>query len=137
MSDGSILALRKAIIAYLSGDTVLATLMGGSVRLYDEPPRAIEGVYAVFGNATLNDTSTYSTRMFEQECDIITWGKAGLASSALAAANRIAELLHDAPLTLSGLQLISLSVKQTDIKRERASGLTRATVSLTAVTEAV
>ncbi len=137
MSGKALLELRKAIITYLAGDTVLATLMGGTVRIYDEPPRAIEGVYAVFGNASASNTSTYSTPIFEQECDVIVWGKAGLASAALAAAERIAVLLHDAPLALNGIQLISLFVKQTDIKRERASGLSRATISLMAVTEAV
>jgi hypothetical protein len=105
------------------------------VRLYDEPPRAIEGVYAVFGNASASDSSTITAVLTEQECDITVWGKAGLASSALASADRIAELLHDAPLTLSGLHLISLFVTQTEIKRDRASGLARATVTLKAMTE--
>ncbi|MFL5171850.1 MAG: DUF3168 domain-containing protein, partial [Microvirga sp.] len=47
--SGPILALRAAILAHLLGDAELAALMGGTVRLYDEPPRAAEPVYAVFG----------------------------------------------------------------------------------------
>ena len=49
--SGPILVLRAAILSHLSGDAELATLMGGTVRLYDEPPRAAEPVYAVFGDA--------------------------------------------------------------------------------------
>jgi hypothetical protein len=137
MSEGAILALRKAIVAFLIGDTVLATLMGGSVRIFDEPPRAAEGVYAVFGNASTEDWSTRDQQGDEQKLDITVWGKAGLASSALSACDRIAEMLDDAPLSMSGQRLIALMVTQTDVRRDRASGLARATVTLKAFTEKV
>jgi hypothetical protein len=39
-----ILALRAAILTTLEADAALALLMGGSVRLHDEPPRAAEPV---------------------------------------------------------------------------------------------
>jgi hypothetical protein len=41
-----ILALRAAILAAAQGDAELASLMGGAVRIHDEPPRAAEPVYA-------------------------------------------------------------------------------------------
>ena len=56
--SGPILALRRAILAVADGDADLAALMGGRVRLHDEPPRAAEPVYGVFGSTTALDWST-------------------------------------------------------------------------------
>ena len=40
MSDpGPLLALRAGLIARFAADAALAALLGGRVRLYDEPPR--------------------------------------------------------------------------------------------------
>jgi hypothetical protein len=51
----TILALRGAILAHVQADTMLAALMVGAVRLHDEPPRAAEPVYAVFGDTAARD----------------------------------------------------------------------------------
>ena len=61
-----ILALRAAILATVEADAALAALMGGSVRLHDEPPRAAAPVYAMFGEATASDASTSTERGHEQ-----------------------------------------------------------------------
>ena len=54
MSDPSpLLALRAGLIARLSGDAALAALLGGKVRLHDEPPRGSLPVYALFGEAEI------------------------------------------------------------------------------------
>ena len=82
-----ILALRAAILAAAQGDAELAGLMGDGVRFYDEPPRAAEPVYAVFGDVRARDWSTGSDRGHEQDASIIVWGHEGGARSALLAAN--------------------------------------------------
>ena len=43
-----LLALRAGLLARLGGDARLAALMGGRLRLYDEPPRGAAPVYALF-----------------------------------------------------------------------------------------
>jgi hypothetical protein len=129
-----ILALRAAILARLQPDAELADLMGGAVRLHDEPPRAAEPVYAVFGDVLARDWSTGSDRGHEQEAAIVVFATPGSAKTALAAAERVAELLDDAPLTPTGHRLVLLRVAAIESGRD-GDNLFRATLRLRAVTE--
>ncbi len=130
-----VLALRQAIIDVASGDAVLKSLMGGTLRLYDEPPRGAEPVYAVFGDVTAADWSTDSSRGHEQDLGLVVWSEPGGARRALAAAERFAALLDDAPLALDGHRLVNLRLTELAATRDKDSGLSRVTLRLRAVTE--
>ena len=130
-----ILALRQAILAAAHADSGLAALMGGAVRLHDEPPRAAEPVYAVFGDVTAEDASTASDHGHEQDLALVVWAREGSARSALEAAERLADLLDDAPLVLAGHRLVNLRVRSLAAARDRETGLARVTLRLRAVTE--
>jgi hypothetical protein len=132
---GPVLALRAAILARLGADAALATLMGGTVRLHDEPPRSAEPVYAVFGRADAKDWSSDGSRGHEQAAAILVYAKPGSALSGLQAAERMAELLDDASLALVGHRLVALRVTAFAAERDETSNLARATVHLRAVTE--
>ncbi|HKH96392.1 MAG TPA: DUF3168 domain-containing protein [Beijerinckiaceae bacterium] len=134
---GPVLALRAAILARLSADPALATLMGGAVRLHDEAPRGAEPVYAVFGTADAKDWSSDGSRGHEQAAAIVVYAKPGSALSGVQAAERIAELLDDASLALLGHRLVALRVVAFAADRDESSNLARATVHLRAVTEVV
>jgi hypothetical protein len=134
---GPVLALRAAILARLSADTALATLMGGAVRLHDEAPRGAEPVYAVFGTADAKDWSSDGSRGHEQAAAVVVYAKPGSALSGVQAAERIAELLDDASLALLGHRLVALRVVAFAADRDESSNLARATVHLRAVTEVV
>lgn len=134
---GPVLALRAAILARLSADAALAAFMGGTLRLYDEPPRAAKPVYAVFGNADAKDWSSDGSRGHEQAAAIVVYAKPGSALSGLQAAERIAELLDDASLALVGHRLVLSRVVAFATDRDQTSNLPRATVHLRAVTEIV
>ena len=134
---GPMLALRAAILALLSVDAALATLMGGALRLHDEPPRGAEPVYAVFGTADAKDWSSDGSRGHEQAAAIVVYAKPGSALSGMQAAERIAELLHDASLALLGHNLVALRAVAFAADRDETSNLARATVHLRAVTEVV
>src|SRR3954468_10662833 len=95
---GPVLALRAAILLRCAADADLASLMGGAVRLHDEPPRGAEPVYAVFGPAEAKDWSSDGSRGHEQDAAIVVYAKPGSALSGLQAAERIAALLDDASL---------------------------------------
>ncbi len=131
-----ILSLRAAILARLSGDAALAGLMGGAVRLYDEPPRASEPVYAVFAEASARDWSTGTERGHAHEAALVVWAKPGGARGALEAAARIAALLDEADLALSGHRLVALRVTAVETDRDDKANLARATLRLAALTEA-
>ena len=132
-----ILALRGAILAHAQADATLAALMGGAVRLHDEPPRAAEPLYAVFGDATARDWSTGSDAGHAHEAAIVVWAREGGARSALDAAARLETLLHEAALMLDGHGLVSLRVAAIETARDDTTGLSRATLCLTALTEVV
>ena len=133
--SGPLLALRGAIFARLSANAELASLMGGSLRLYDEPPRGSEPVYAVFGEAAARDWSTDTEPGHEHDVAIVTWAKPGSARSALLVAERMAELLHGADLALAGHRLVLLRATALESDRDATTNLARATLRLRALTE--
>jgi hypothetical protein len=130
-----ILALRQAILARAADDAQLLALMGGSLRLYDEPPRAAAAVYALFGDAKAVDWSTDSDRGYEQDLSIVVWAERGSARDALAAAERFADILDDAALTLDTQRLVNLRVTEISATRDKDTQQLRATLRLRAVTE--
>ena len=132
-----LLALRGAIFTHAQADPTLAALMGGTVRLYDEPPRAAEPVYAVFGDAAARDWSTGSDQGHAHEAAIVVWAQEGSVRSALDAAARLEQLLHEATLPLAGHRLVLLRVTAVETARDEKTGLARATVRLKALTEAL
>ena len=132
-----VLSLRRAIVDVASADAELRSLMGGSLRLYDEPPRGAEPVYALFGDVKAEDWSTDLDRGNAQSVDLVIWSEKGGARTALTAADRFFAILDDAPLTLEGHRLVNLRVTELASARDKDSGLARVTLSLRAVTEVV
>jgi hypothetical protein len=130
-----VLALRRAILDTAAADAELRALRGGSLRLYDEPPRGAEPVYALFSDARATDWSTDHDRGHEQNLGIAVWSERGGARTALAVAERLDALLDDAPLLLDGHRLVNLRVTELASERDKDSGLTRVTLRLRAVTE--
>ncbi len=103
-----VLSLRRAIIDAASGDAELRALMGGSLRLYDEPPRGAEPVYVLFGDVKAEDWSTDLDRGHAQSIDLVVWSEKGGGRTALMVADRFFAILDDAPLTLDGHRLVNL-----------------------------
>ncbi|NIX76896.1 DUF3168 domain-containing protein [Microvirga terricola] len=130
-----VLALRRAILDVAEADAKLKALMGGSVRLFDEPPRAATPAYALFGDVKAADWSTDFDRGHEQRLDLVVWSERGSARAALATAERLAALLDDAPLTLEGHRLVNLRVAEIASQRDKDTQLVRVTIRLRAVTE--
>lgn len=130
-----VLALRRAILDAALADAELLGLMGGALRLHDEPPRAAAPVYAVFGDVTAQDWSTDFDRGHEQDVSIIVWAERGSARTALDVAERFAAILDDAALALDGHRLVNLRVTELSATRDRDSQLTRVSLRLRAVTE--
>ena len=143
-----VLALRAAIRGACLADPMLAGLMGGAVGLYDEPPRGAHPVYAVFGEeiggpihalslgeATARDWSSATERGHEQEASVVVWAAPGSAAGAIRAADRMADLLDEAPLALVGHRLVHLSLIAFEVGRDPDSDLAQVTLRLRAATE--
>ncbi len=132
-----LLALRAAILTRLAGDAALAALMGGVVRLYDEPPAGASPVYAVFGNGSVRDDSADGAERHVHALDLTVIGKPGSTRSALDAAERIAARLRAVPPALDGHALVLLRVVRITADRDERTGEIRAVLGLEAVTETV
>lgn len=130
-----VLALRRAILDAAGADAELTSLMGGSLRLHDEPPRGAESVYALFGDVTAKDWSTDFDRGHEQDLSIVIWAERGSARTALAVAERLAAILDDAPLILDAHRLVNLRVTELAARRDKDTQLLRVTLRLRAMTE--
>lgn len=130
-----LLALRAGLLARLSGDVPLAALMGGRLRLYDEPPRGAAPVYALFGPSEVSDDSVDGARRHRHAFALTVFAKPGSARSALEVAEQIAARLDEADLTLSGHVLVLLRLKSFAALRDERTGEARTTLSFEAVTE--
>ncbi|MBZ6076409.1 DUF3168 domain-containing protein [Microvirga puerhi] len=130
-----VLALRRAILDRAEEDAELISLMGGTLRLHDESPRAATPVYAVFGDVTAQDWSTDTDRGHEQNLSIVVWGEKGSVRDALTVAERFSDILDDTSLALDGHRLINLRVTEFASARDKDSQLSRVTLRLRAVTE--
>lgn len=132
---GPILALRRAILDAAAADAELVALMGGRLRLHDEPPRGAEPLYATFGDVTASDRSTDFGPGHEQILAIVVWAEPGSVRSALAAAERFFAILHDASLALDGFHLANLRVTEIAATRDKEARISRVTLRLRALTE--
>ncbi|SFL31225.1 DUF3168 domain-containing protein [Methylobacterium pseudosasicola] len=136
MTDPSpLLALRAGLIARFAPDAALAALLGGTVRLHDEPPRGSVPVYALFGEAEIVDDSVAGAERHRHNHVIAVIAKPGSVRTALDAAERMAALLTDATLPLQGCRLVTLRVRVIKATRDARTGEARATLTLEAVTE--
>ncbi|WP_336487344.1 DUF3168 domain-containing protein [Methylobacterium nigriterrae] len=128
--------MRAAILARLAADPALARVMGGSARLYDEPPRGSLPVYALFGDAEIRDASVDGAERHAHTLALVVFARPGSARTAVDAADRIAALLAGSDLALTGHALVTLRVAALAVTRDARSGEARATLTLEAVTEA-
>lgn len=133
MSASPVVALRKAIRAYLLADSGFAAALGD--RLYDEAPRGIEPPYALFVEAQLRDWSADLSPGAEQFFTIgVTSTMRGL-SEALELAQRIVGLLNEAPLVLQDHRLIDLRFQSMETRRDQNGRFARVNLRFRATTE--
>ncbi|PWB90616.1 DUF3168 domain-containing protein [Methylocystis sp. MitZ-2018] len=133
MSASPVIALRKAIRAYLFADSGFAAALGQ--KLYDEAPHGTEPPYALFGEAQLRDWSADLSPGAEQLFTIgVTSTMRGL-SEALQLAQRIADLLDEAALSLEGHWLIDLRFLSMETRRDQNGRFARVNLRFRATTE--
>jgi Protein of unknown function (DUF3168) len=129
-----IFALRKAIRAPLAADSDFTGIVGGAL-VYDLAPRRAEPPYVTFEDVEARDWSTGTDKGYEQLLGLSVWAREGGQSQALAAAERVADVLDDATLALDGHRLIQMRVTAVELRRTRDAQFLRATVRLRATSE--
>jgi hypothetical protein len=134
MSLSPAIALRKAIRARLSGDAALVAALGGA-KVYDEAPRGAEPPYVLFSETQIRDWSASETRGAEQLFVISAISTQRGASEALDIAERVVDLLDEAPLVLQDHRLVDLRHLASETKREQNGRFARVNLRFRATTE--
>ena len=127
-------ALRAAIHDALVADTALTSLLGGQ-RVYDEVPAAAAFPYVTLGECRIADFSTGTEPGEELTLTLHAWSRQGGHSQAHEIAGALLQALDDAPLALSGHELVNLRFAHADIRREADGRTYHAVVRFRAVTE--
>ena len=116
--------LQKAINALLTADATLATLLGGTVRLYDAVPENAELPYIEFGGAGILEwgTDPADDRSGDGEEHTLTfhvWSSYEGKKEVSLVQRRMHELLHDkTSLDLDGHTLVNLRFLMSDTVRD-------------------
>ncbi|MFO1104372.1 MAG: DUF3168 domain-containing protein [Methylocystis sp.] len=133
MSASPVVALRKAIRAFLLADSGFAAALGD--KLYDEAPRGVEPPYVLFADVQLRDWSADLSPGAEQFFTLgVTSTMRGL-SEALELAQRIVGLLNEAPLNLQDHRLIDLRFQSMETRRDQNGRFARVNLRFRATTE--
>lgn len=122
MSGSASWQLQQAVYSALSGNAALAALLGGP-RIYDDVPHAAAYPFVTMGQTSSSDFGTATEDGEEHILTLHVWSAAGGRSEAQLLMGAVRDVLHNAPLTLSGHTLVNLRQQFADIRRE-ADGIT-------------
>ena len=134
MTTAASAALRAAVHAALIDDVALASLLGGE-KIYDEPPGSAAFPYVTLGESRVNDFSAGGEPGEEHQMTLHAWSRQGGHREAHLIAGALLQALDDAPLALTGHQLVNLRFALADIRRESDGRTYHALVRFRAVTE--
>jgi hypothetical protein len=127
-------ALQEAVFEALVADAALVALLGGS-KVFDGAPRNAVAPYVHLGEALARDWSTATEAGTEISFAVVVWSRAPGRSEGLLVAERVAALLHDAPLELDGFRLANLRHVSTETARVETPEGRRTVVRFRAVVE--
>jgi hypothetical protein len=136
MSISPVVALRQVILARLVADAALVAALGGQ-KIYDEAPRSIAAPYVYFAETQMRDWSAQLSRGAEQLLVLSVVSTERGLRSALDIAQKIIDLLDEAPLSPQGNSLIDLRFVVMETKRDQNGRFARVNLRFRATTEVV
>lgn len=129
------LALHKALLDHLRGDTALKALLGDPARIFDEPPEPRVYPLLLFGRAETRPWGGVDGEGVEHALTLTCLSQFDGAEEAKAIVAAIRTRLHGAELTLEGHRLVNLRVTYSDIFRAPAWRPLHGVIRVRAVTE--
>lgn len=124
MSYGVAVALQSAVYQALVADVAVSNLVGGAI--YDElPSGVIPATYVALGVETAVDRSDKSGRGAEHRLQVSVVSEVSGFATAKGVAVAISDALHEADLSLSRGQLVSLLFDRATASREEAANVRR------------
>ena len=136
MTNTPVTSLRRAIRSTLLADATLVSQLGGP-KVFDDTPSGTPAPYVVFADTQWRDWSATLSRGAEQVFVLSVWSTQRGVREALDIGERVIALLDEAPLTLSGANLVDLRFVQLETKRDATGRFARANLRFRATTEAV
>lgn len=130
----AVLALKRAVYAVLSADVTLAGFLGGP-SIFDHPPPAALFPYITFGRASQHEFGTATEPGSEILLNLDIWSRKRGSAEALAIAETVRLLLHDAPLVLDDHHLVNLRQVHAECDYDDDAAVHRAGLLFRAVTE--
>jgi hypothetical protein len=103
--------------------------------VFDKAPRNAEAPYVHLGEMILRDWSTATEAGMEVRFAVVAWSRQAGRSEALAIAERVRAVLHEAVLTVEGFRLVNLRHVATETVRAEKPEGRRAVVRFRAVVE--
>ncbi len=134
MTDFASWELQQAVFAALNGDAALAARIIG---VFDQVPSGTAFPYVVIGDSKSEDWSSATFTGQEHRFTVEVWSQDSGRMEVKEIMGLIHDVLHDAPLALTGHQLVNLRLLTAEDALE-ADGITyRGTLKFRAVTQAV
>lgn len=134
MRTSPVVALRRAVLARLVSDVALIGALGGA-KVFEEAPRSVEPPYVVFADVQMRDWSAQESRGAEQLLVLSVISTQRGTREGLELAQRLIDLLDEAPLALEGHVLVDLRFSSSEAKREQNGRLARVNLRFRAMTE--
>lgn len=134
MSASPVIALRKAVRAHLLADAALVAALDGP-KVFDEAPRGGDPPYVLFAETQMRDWSAQASRGAEQFQTLAVVSTQRGLGAALDLAQRIVDLLDEAPLALEGHALVDLRFVSLDTRRDQSGRFARVAIRFRAATE--
>ncbi|RME99163.1 MAG: DUF3168 domain-containing protein [Alphaproteobacteria bacterium] len=126
--------LQQAVFAALNGDTALAARVTG---VFDQVPSGTAFPYVAIGDSESEDWSSVTFTGQEHRFAIEVWSRDGGHMEVKEIMALVHDVLHDAPLVLTGHQLVNLRLLSAEDVLEM-DGLTyHGTLTFRAVTQAL
>lgn len=99
-----------AVYTQLNSDAALTTLLGGANRIYDHVPDNTNYPYITLNIVPFTDRGSYTTEGVAVEFQVSIWVRGtGLGAKQLQALQkRVDELIHEANLSISGWNIITI-----------------------------
>lgn len=127
-------ALQQSIFAALTGDAVLANLLGGP-RVYDDVPVRAEFPFMTFAQSNERDWSAGTEAGEEHFLTLHIWSRAHGRKETQEIIGAVRGVLHDQSLSLSGYRLVNLRHEFSEARREADGETYHGIVRYRAVTE--
>lgn len=129
------LALQTAVVQALSNAPQIATLSGGTARIFDHVPPGTPQPYITIAQTLERDWSTGTETGHEHILTLQVWSRASGRRQVHDLAAAVRSTLHDAGLSLAGHSLINLRHEFTETRREPDGETYRGILRYRAVTE--